>query len=84
LQGLFRKSQSSELSECCGGPVDVVQNYGMQYESANPLSEVKLGFFSSDNLGEVSDEHGKRFHQDILTMEEASGPQVFWQIIDGH
>ena len=26
--------------------------------------------FSPENLREVSDEHGERFHQDILVMEE--------------
>jgi len=41
----------------------------MQYESENPLSGVTLGFFP-ENLGEVSDEHGERFHQDIMTMEK--------------
>jgi len=40
--------------------------------------ESHLDFFP-ENLGEVSDEHGERFRQDILTMEKrtkASGPQV--------
>jgi len=42
----------------------------MQYESENPLSGVTLGF-SPENLGEVSDENGERFHhQDILAMEK--------------
>ena len=31
--------------------------------------EVHLDFFP-ENLGEVSDEHGERFHQDIVTMEK--------------
>jgi len=26
--------------------------------------------FFSENLGEVIDEHGKRFHQDIMSMEK--------------
>jgi len=43
---LLRKSQSSEQSGCCAGPVDFVQSYGMQYESENPLFGVPLGFFS--------------------------------------
>ena len=42
---LLRKSESSELLECCAGDVDFVQNYGMQYESENPLFGVPLGFF---------------------------------------
>jgi len=56
------KSQSSELSEYFAGSVDFVQSYGMQYESQNPPSGVTLGFFPPENLGEVSDEHGERFH----------------------
>jgi len=45
LQGLLRKSQSSEPTGCCAGPDEFVQNYGMQYESENPLSGVTIGFF---------------------------------------
>jgi len=48
--------------------------------------ESHLDFFP-ENLGEVSDEHGERFHHNITTMEsgtKASGPHVCWQIIAGH
>jgi len=31
--------------------------------------ESRLDFFR-ENLGEVCDEHGERFHQDILVMEK--------------
>jgi len=31
--------------------------------------ESHLDFFL-ENLGEVSDEHGERFHQDIMSMEK--------------
>jgi len=68
------------------GTFDFVQSYGTQYESENPLSVVKLEFFP-ENLGEVSDEHGERIHQDITAMEkryEGKGPHVFWQTIAGH
>ena len=41
----------------------------MQYESANPLSESHLDFFP-ENLGEVIEEHGERFHQYIMSMEK--------------
>ena len=41
----------------------------MQYESENPLSGFTLEFFP-ENLGEVSDEHGEIFHQDIMAMEK--------------
>jgi hypothetical protein len=51
LQGLLRKSQNSELSGCCAGPVGVVQSYGIQYESEHPLSGVTLEFFP-ENLGQ--------------------------------
>jgi len=42
--------------------------------------ELHLNFFP-ENLGKVGEEHGKRFHQDIMAMEsctKASGPQVCW------
>jgi hypothetical protein len=48
---------------------------------------LKIHFFVSyldffpENLGEVSDEHGERFHQ---MCTKASGPQVCWQTIAGH
>ena len=47
----------------------------MQYESENPFFGVPLGFFP-ENLGEVGDESGERFHQDILAMEKRY--QVKW------
>jgi len=40
LQGLLRKSQSREPSGCFAGPVDIVESYGMQYESETPPSGV--------------------------------------------
>jgi len=58
----------------------------MQYDSKNPLSVVTLGFFP-ENLFEVSDEHGERFHQEIMTKKsgtKATGPQIFRQIIAVH
>jgi len=63
------KSQSSKPSGCCAGPVDFVQSYGKKYVSENPIFGVLNGFFPK-NLGEVSDEHGERFHQDILIIEK--------------
>ena len=47
--------------------------------------ESHLDFFP-ENLCEVSDEHGERFHQDIMAMGSgtgASGPQVCWQTVGG-
>jgi len=41
----------------------------MQYDSENTLSGVTLGFFP-ENLGEVSDESGERFHQYIIVMKK--------------
>jgi len=70
LQGILRKSQSSELSGCCAGRVDFLQSYGINCESENPRSGVTLEFFFPENPGEVSGEHGERIHQDIMTMEK--------------
>ena len=70
LQELLRKSQNSELSGCFAGSVNFVRSYGMQHESENPLSvESHLDFFP-ENLGEVSDEQGERFHQGIMVIEK--------------
>jgi hypothetical protein len=69
LQGRLAKSHSSELSECCAGTFDFLQSNGIQYESENPLCGVTFEFFP-ENLGEVSDEHGDRFHQDIMVIEK--------------
>jgi hypothetical protein len=82
LQGLLRKSQSSELSGCCAGPVDFVQSYGMQHQSENPFSGVTLGSLP-ENIGEVTDEHGERFHQDMAMEKrhQASGRQLCWLTI---
>jgi len=41
----------------------------MQYDSENPILGIPL-FFPPVNLGEVSDENGVRFFQDILAMEK--------------
>jgi hypothetical protein len=62
-----------------------VQSYGMQYESEIHFLGSRLDFFP-ENLAEVSDEHGERFHQDIMAMEkryQVSEPQVCWQNIAG-
>jgi hypothetical protein len=67
FQGLLRKSQTNKLSECCAGPFDFVQSYRMHYESENPLTGITLGFFP-ENLGEISDKHSEKFHQDIMAL----------------
>jgi hypothetical protein len=41
----------------------------MQYDSDNPLSGVTLGFFPR-KFRRRRDEHGERFHQDVMTMEK--------------
>ena len=72
---------------------DVVQGLLTSYKAMGCNMSLKIHFLEShleffqENLGEVSDEHGERFHQDILDMEsgtKASGPQVCWQTIAGH
>jgi len=41
----------------------------MQYESENSFFGAPLDF-PLENLGEVSDEHGERFHQNLVGMEK--------------
>jgi len=86
LQGLIRKSKSGELPECCAGPVDFVQSYGMQYESENPLSGVTLGFFPKKISAKSETNTVKDFTETLWLWKsstKASGPQVCWQTIAG-
>ena len=85
MQGLVRKSQKSELSGCCAGPVDFVQSYGMQHEAENTLSGVTINFFP-ENLGGVGDEQVKYVTKTLWLWKsciKASGPLVLWQTIAG-
>ena len=46
-----------------------------------------LDFFFKENFAEVSDEHGERFYQDIVSMEkryQGKWTSVCWQTIAGH
>jgi len=70
-----------------------VQDLLTSYKAMGCNMSLKIHFLEShldflwENLGEVSDEHGERFHQDILATEcgtKTSGPQVCWQTIAGH
>ena len=56
---------------------DVVQDLLTSYKAMGCNMSLKihfleshLDFFFPENLGKVSDEHGERFHQDILAMEK--------------
>jgi len=55
---------------------EVVQDLLTSYKAMGCNMSLKIHFLEShldffpENLGEVSDEHGERFHQDILTMEK--------------
>jgi len=55
---------------------DVVQDLLTLYKAMGCNMSLKIHFLEShldffpENLGKVSDEHGERFHQDILAMEK--------------
>jgi len=55
---------------------DIVQDLLTSFKAMGCNMSLKIHFLEShldifpENLGEVSDEHGKRFHQDILVMEK--------------
>ena len=40
------------------------------------LLELHLNFFN-ENLGDVSDEHGKQFHQDVTIIEKRCKGRMF-------
>lgn len=54
---------------------DIVENLLLNYKNLKCNMSLKIHFLHShlnffpSNLGAVSDEHGERFHQDILSME---------------
>jgi len=54
---------------------DVVQDLLTSHKAMGCSMSLKIHFLEShlnffpENLGEVNDEHGERFHQDILAME---------------
>ena len=53
-----------------------MQDLLTSYKAMGCNMSLKIHFWSptwiffSENLGEVSDEHGERFHQDIVAMEK--------------
>jgi hypothetical protein len=55
---------------------DVLQDLLISYKARGCNMSPKIHFLESyldlfpENLGEVSDEHGERFHQDILAKEK--------------
>jgi hypothetical protein len=55
---------------------DVVQDLLTSYKAMGCNMSLKIHFlelhmdFFPENLGEVSDEHGERFHQEIMHMEK--------------
>ena len=55
---------------------DVVQDLLTSYKAIVSNMSLKIHFLEShldfflENLGEGSDEHGERFHQDIMVMEK--------------
>jgi len=55
---------------------DVVQDMWTSYKAMGCNMSLKIHFLESqrdffpENLGEFSDEHGERFHRDIMAMEK--------------
>ena len=54
----------SKLRGACKQPFAELPEITMQHVTKNTLPSLTFGFFP-ENCGEVSDEHGERFHQDI-------------------
>jgi len=72
---------------------NVVQDLLTSYKAMGCNMSLKTHFLESHldffpgNLCEVSDEHGERFHQDIMAMENryhGKWPHVCWQTVAGH
>jgi ribosomal protein S18 acetylase RimI-like enzyme len=81
MQGLFRKSQSSELSGCLQDPVISYEAMGCNMRLKIHFMESHLDFFP-ENLDEVSDEHDESFHQDIVIEKRYQGNWISSMLTD--
>ena len=72
---------------------NVVQDLLTSHKAIGCNMSLKIHFLEShldfypEDLGEVSDEHGERFHQNIMAMEKGYKGKwlsLCWQIIAGH
>jgi hypothetical protein len=63
---------------------ELAENLLNAYQTVGCKMSLKIQFLHSHldffppNLGEVSDEHGERFHQDISTTE------ICWKVVTEH
>jgi len=69
LQGRLTKSQSSEISDVMQDLLTLCKALVFNMSQKIHFLESHLDF-CPENLGKVSDEHGERFHQDIMAMEK--------------
>ena len=73
LRGIVHEFLGNNKSE---NYKDIVENLIEQYRTQGCRISLKLHYlhshldFFKENLGDVSDEHGERFHQDIRMMEK--------------
>ena len=69
---------------------DIVQNLLDNFQALGISMSIKVHFLHShldrfpENLGDVSDEQGERFHQDIKVMEERYQGQWNKKMISGY
>lgn len=81
------RSQNYTDNEIVKEVIDAFHKLGCNMSLKMHFLHCHLDFFPC-NLGEVSDEHGERFHQDISVMEEryfgkdsATMPADYWTLI---
>jgi len=66
--GFLGNSNAANFRELVQDPVDSYEQLGCDISPKMHFLFSHLDFFPL-NCGDVSDEHGERFHQDILVME---------------
>jgi len=66
--GFLRNFKAANFRELAQDLVDLYEHLGCDLSLKMPFLFSHLDFFPL-NCGDVSDEHGERFHQDISMME---------------
>jgi len=69
VEGFLGNHKRNDYAEIVANLIETYQKLGCRMSLKLHYLHSHLDFFC-DNLGDVSEEHGERFHQDILVMEK--------------
>ena len=81
----FRKNTKGSVRVYSGKPNQLLPKFRMQHVSEGTIPSFYLSFFPK-KTEDASDEHGERFHQDIVSMKsryKKNYAQLSWQTSAG-